>query len=174
MLPPAIKGLRVFFQVIWVFQESFPLDKQRYCSKDIFHFQSNWNFFSKPKIFQWMQLSQEYLQTNILFLHFYCNSIGVTTFIWTKSFWNIVKYGITTTGNHWEPLSHSMFTWAMFWVLRVTNLFQEALVTQFLGKCFLAVHLFFIKRYLRDRLRDGIIPGQFVRWLYWKVFGRLW
>ena len=46
------------------------------------------------------------------------------------------------------------------WVLRVINLFQEALVTQFLGNYLLAVLLFFTKSYTRDRVRDGIIPGQ--------------
>ena len=42
----------------------------------------------------------------------------------------------------------------------MTNLFQEALVTQFLGNHLLAVHLFFTKSYPRDQARDGIIPGQ--------------
>ena len=48
----------------------------------------------------------------------------------------------------------------IFWVLRVTNLFQEALVTQFLGNYLLMVHLFFTKSYPRDQVRDGTIPGQ--------------
>ena len=47
-----------------------------------------------------------------------------------------------------------------FWVLRVTNFFQKALITQFLGNYLLAVHLFFTKSYPRDRVRGGIIPGQ--------------
>ena len=42
----------------------------------------------------------------------------------------------------------------------MTNLFQEALVTQFLGNYPLVVHLLFTKSYPRDRVRDGIIPGQ--------------
>ena len=49
---------------------------------------------------------------------------------------------------------------SIFWVLRVTNLFQEALVTQFLGNYLLVVHLFFTKSYPRDWVTDGIIPGQ--------------
>ena len=42
----------------------------------------------------------------------------------------------------------------------MTNPFQEALVTQFLGNYLLVVHLFFTKSYPRDRVRDNIIPGQ--------------
>ena len=41
-----------------------------------------------------------------------------------------------------------------------TSLFQEALVTQFLGNYLLEVHPFWRKSYPRDRVRDGIIPGQ--------------
>ena len=40
------------------------------------------------------------------------------------------------------------------------NSYQEALITQFLGNYLLAVHIFFTKSYPRDRVRDGIIPGQ--------------
>ena len=45
-------------------------------------------------------------------------------------------------------------------MLRVTNLFQDALVTQFLGNYLLALHLFFTKSYPRDCIKDSIVPGQ--------------
>ena len=48
----------------------------------------------------------------------------------------------------------------MNWLVKVDYLFQEALVTQLLGNYLLTVHLFFTKSYPRDRVRDGIIPGQ--------------
>ena len=45
-------------------------------------------------------------------------------------------------------------------VLRVTNLFQEAPVTQFLDNYLLGVHLFFTKSFHRVQVRDSIIAGQ--------------
>ena len=39
----------------------------------------------------------------------------------------------------------------------MTNLFQETLVIQLLGKDLLVVHLFLTKSYPRDWLRDNII-----------------
>ena len=37
---------------------------------------------------------------------------------------------------------------------------RGSLVIQFLGNYLLAVYIFFTKSYPRDRVRDGIIPGQ--------------
>ena len=54
-------------------------------------------------------------------------------------------------------ISEIKFAFSNFWVLRVTNLFQEALVIQFLGNCHLVVHLFLTKSYPRDWVRDNII-----------------
>ena len=64
-------------------------------------------------------------------------------------------------------------TWVVR-VLRVANLFQEVLVTQFLGNYLLAVHLFFTKKLPQGPGKGPYNPWTVVQILYWKVFGWLW
>ena len=60
----------------------------------------------------------------------------------------------------------------MFWILRVTTLLL-ALFTQFLDNYLPVVHLFQIKNYSRDWVRDGIISGLLSEERNWFAYGHV-